>query len=356
MLFSYLFYFTVLFICIFVAYWADKCGSKKILYLLISIFVFVTGFRNEEVGIDTPNYIELWDGIMSDDLIFVELGFQWLMLILQKISLNPVILFFTCSLIIYFFIIIRLWEFRKIASFPMMILVLYTFSLMPSMNVMRQYCAIAIIFYFTRYFFKKQYFKYFVGIIIATLLHTSALSAISLWGFELFWWNTLTRTKKFFFICAIVFFPLIILQLYTLMSSEYGQYFEDEKQSLGLLTLLKFAFILLSFYCSKLWSKHVDIANCGISEYSYVIKFIFLTYLFGVTLESLTYFFPFMGRIGLPFSIFGVIYIGILFKMTKNTFLKGCYFIAFLILYGMPFLISMIANGYGTMPYSFCWQ
>ena len=322
----------------------------------MSIFIFVTGFRSEDVGIDTPNYIEYWDAMSSDGLIFIELGFQYLIILLQKISSHPTLLFLTCSFIIYYLIIKRLWDFRAIASFPMMIAVLYTFSLMASMNIMRQYCAIAIIFYSTRFLFERQYLKFFIGVILATLLHTSGLSAIALLGFELFWWNKLSRTKKFFFICALIFLPFIILQLYNLITSEYGQYFEDEKQSLGLLTLLKFVFILISFYCSKLWRKRVNIVSYGIGGYNYVIKFIFLTCLLGVTLESLAYFFPFMGRIGLPFSIFGVIYIGILFKMTRKALLKYCYFIAFLILYGMPFLLSMLANGYGTMPYSFCWQ
>lgn len=319
------------------------------------IFIFVAGLRNEEVGLDTPNYIEYWEAISSDDIVYVELGFQWLILILQKISLHPTLLFITCSFIIYYLIIIRLWDFRKIASFPMMIAVLYAFSLMPSMNIMRQYCAIAIIFYSTRFLFNRQYLKFLIGIIIATLLHTSALSAILLYFFEFLWRPNLSKSFKILFIFVLIVFSVIGLQLYNLLNAEYGQYFEDSEESLGALTLLKIMFILISFYCSKLWSKKIVISDATI-EYRYLIKLIFNIYLFGVALESLTYFFPFMGRIGLPFSIFGIVYWGILLKLTNNIFLKECYFIAFLLLYGFPFIMSMVSNGYGTMPYLFYWQ
>lgn len=355
MLFSLLFYFTILFVCIFIAHLADKYNSKILLYLLISILVIVTGFRGDEVGIDTPNYIEVWDEIMVDGFVVVELGFQWLIMALQKVTTNPTSLFFSCSIIIYLLLVIRLWDFRKIASFPMMITALYTFSFMPSMNIMRQYCAIAIIFYSTRYFFKKQYVKFLVGVLLATLFHTSALSAISFLGFELLIWHDLSRAKRLFFLLTIVFFPMIGLAVYDFIDSEYGQYFENEEQSLGILTLLKFIFIVTSYYCSKLWSKKYLISDDQIENYSYISKFVFGSFLLGVTLESLAYFFPFMGRIGLPFSIWGIVFWGMLFKLTKNIVLKEVYFLAFLLLFGMPFLLSIVFNGYGTVPYYFCW-
>lgn len=355
MLFSFIFYFILLFTCIATAYIADKYNSKKILYLLISIFAFVTGFRGDEVGIDTPHYVDLWNEALSGNLLFIEVGFQWLIYVLQRFTKNPTIFLFVCSTIIYLFIIIRLWDFRKIASFPIMIAGLCMFTLMPSMNIMRQYCAISIVFFSTRYILgEKHYLKFIIGVFIATLLHTSALSAISFLGFELISWHNFSKLKKACVIAILILLPLIGLEIYNLAYSEYGEYFENEEQSLGSLTLLKFVFIIFSFYCSKLWKKAID--SNVINNYVYVSEFIFGAFILGVSLESLAYFFPFMGRIGLPFSIFGIVYWGMLFKLTKNLFLKKCYFIAFLFLLAMPFTLSILFNGYGTVPYLFCWQ
>lgn len=349
MFLSLIFYVFLLLICTTLAYYADKYNSKKILYLIIFIFTFVTGFRGEDVGIDTVNYIDFWDEVLSGNILFIELGFQWLIEVLQKVTTNYVILFFTCSFIIYFFIIIRLWELKRIASFSILIATLYMLVLMPSMNTMRQYCAISILFYSTRYLFNKKYLRYFGGIIVATLLHTSSLLGIVFGGFDLLNWRQYSLPKKIFFVLLLLLLPFFFFKAYELAYTEYGNYFESGEANIGLLTLLKILFISSSYYFSKIWLK--------VSSYDskYIVKVAFSSYLIGTCLESLGYFFPYMDRIGLVFSIWGILYWGILFKFTNNISLKYLYFMFLLVLIGLPFLLSIINNGYGTVPYSLCW-
>lgn len=347
MLISYLFYFLSLFICVFLAYCGDKYKSRKLLYLLILFVTSITGFRGNEVGIDTPNYIEIWDNILYGKTVYVEIGFQWFICLLQKITTNPVMLFFTCSLIIYSCFILRLWDFRNSASFPFMIAVLFMLVLMPSMNVMRQYCAVAIIFYSTKYLFTQRYIKYIGGIIFASLFHLSALIAISFLGLELLEWKKLSMQKRIFYSFLVVLFLLLGSLIYSFVLSEYGHYFENKEENLGILTLAKACFIVFSAFLSGLWRKKTLDENN-----KYIIKVSFSMYLLGVSIESLGYFFPYMSRIGIPFSIFSVLYWGILFRQTKNVVLNFIYFIALLLFVALPFLLSMVTNGFGTMPYS----
>ena len=138
MLFSYSFYLSSLFVCVFFAYWGSKYDLKPLLYLLILFLACITGFRGYEVGIDTTNYIKIWDNMLVGTPVYIELGFQWLICYLQKITANPTILFFICSLITYSCFVLRLWDFKNIASFPLMIAILFMLVLMPSMNVMRR--------------------------------------------------------------------------------------------------------------------------------------------------------------------------------------------------------------------------
>lgn len=355
MLNSLLLYCLFMFLSVGMAYLADKYNSIVLRNLLILFLIVITGFRGHEVGIDTPNYIETWDEIIFGIPVYSEIGFQWLMLLLQKFTLNPTSLFVSCSAIIFTFLIIRLWDFRQIASFTIMIAVLYMLVLMRSMNIMRQYCAIAIVFFSTRYLFQKGYLKFILGVIVATLFHTSSLLAISFLGFELLQWKQLSFRKKAFFILLIAIGVSLSVIVFSFINSKYGNYFEQTEVGLGLLTIVTFIFVLLSFVASNLWRKRIGIDYNAIGEHRYWIKVIFVAYFMGILLQSLGYFFPYMDRIGLMFSLFGIVFWGVLFKLTINVVLKLVYTFSLLFLIGWPFLSSILNNGYGTVPYTFCW-
>lgn len=355
MLSSLLLYFLFMFVAVGMAYLADKYNSIVIRNLLILFLVVITGFRGYEVGIDTPNYIETWDKVMVGYPVFSEIGFQWLIMLLQKFTLNSTALFVTCSVIIFGFLIVRLWDFRQISSFTIMIAVLYMLVLMRSMNIIRQYCAIAIVFFSTRYLFQKSYLKFLLGVGVATLFHTSSLLAISFLGFELLKWKQLSLRKKMCFVSLIIIGFCFSVVAYNFVSSEYGNYFEQPEVDLGLLTIISFVFVVFSFWASKLWRKKNGLDYYVVIEHRFLIKAFFVAYLFGIILQSLGYFFPFMDRVGLLFSLWGIAFWGTLFKLTINYTLKLVYGFSLLLLIGWPFLSAIINNGYGTVPYTFCW-
>lgn len=354
MLFSYLFYILSLFICIFFAYYADKYNSKLMRNLLICFLVFITGFRGYEVGIDTNNYVEMWDSMIIGAPVYCEVGFQWLILFLQHFSLNPTILFVTCSIITFGLLVIRLWDFRKIASFTVMVAVLYMLVALPSMNVMRQFCAVSIVFFSTRYLFQRHYLKFFLGILIASFLHLSALLGILFVGFELLEWKRFSILKKTIFSILILVGLFISGLAYEFVNSEYGHYFDSENVQPGLLTIALFVFIIFAFAVSNLNGKKVgnELSEVKISHFLILVSFI--SYVAAVLLQSLGYYFKYMDRIGILFSIWGIVFWGILFKLTKRISLTAFFFVAMLVLVGWPFITILIGNTLQVLPYSFC--
>lgn len=355
MLFSYLFFISSLSICSLFAYLADKYNSKLVRNLLICFLVLITGFRSVEVGIDSANYAEIWDAVLVGIPVFLEVGFQMLIQFLQRISTNPTILFVTCSIITFDLLIIRLWDFRNVASFTVMILVLFMLVVMPSMNTMRQYCAVSIVFYGTKFLFQKKYLKFILSVLIATSLHTSSLLGIVFIGFELLDWKQFSFLRKTCFVLLIIIGLSLAGLAYNYIISEYGHYFEDAEAHLGLLTIGSLLFIILAFGASKLNRKKIGFNSIEISKSHFLILVSFVAYIFGMFLQSLGYFFQYMGRVGLLFSIWGIVFWGVLFKLTKHKLLIIVYFLALLLFVAWPFISSMLGNSLGVMPYSFCW-
>ena len=355
MLFSYLFYILSLFVCTICAHCADKYNSKLIRNLLICFLVFITGFRGYEVGIDTSSYVAIWDAMIIGAPVYCEVGFQWLISFLQNFSLNPTILLVTCSVITFGLLVIRLWDFRKIASFTMMVVVLYMLVVLPSMNVMRQFCAVSIVFFSTRYLFQRCYFKFFLGILIASYLHISSLLGIFFVGFELLDWKRFSILKKAIFSVLILVGLIISGLAYEFVNSEYGHYFDNETVQSGSLTIVLFVFIIFAFAASNLNGKKIGKDLSEVRKSHFLILVSFISYVVAVLLQSLGYYFEFMDRIGILFSMWGIVFWGILFKLTKRILLTVLFFVAMLVLVGWPFITILRGNTLQVLPYSFCW-
>lgn len=342
-------YIVALLIFVLLSYWAQKCQSSRVVLALSVLFVCFTGFRAYSVGIDTENYIEIWNTVLAGRIAYVEPGFIWLCEFLQRYTDNPTILFLVCSAIIYPLIIFRLWDYRYIASFPMMIATFYMCDLMISMNVVRQYMAVAIVFYFSKYLFRGNYLVYLIGVILATTLHYSSLIALALFSTELLRWKYLSKPNKFFIVSGMAMLPIAFGIILNFASTEYGGYFSSVNNSeIGMLTMLKGLFILLSCFIFNIFKR-----NKYSSDDTYkMIMIIIIFSLIGLSFETLEYFFPFMGRVGILFHMFFLIFWGVLYKRNKGINIFIC-LVCYLLLIVYPFVSSIIGNGQGTVPFEF---
>lgn len=351
-----LIYIVILIAVVYLSYVAQKFNSKSLACCVAIIFIFFYGCRNEYVGKDTYAYRMMWDDVLNSSYSYVEIGFQWLIHCLSLVSSESTILFIGCAVIIYSLIIMRLWEWRFLASFPAAISVLYMAHFLPSMNIMRQYCAAAIIFYFVKYLISRKPYKFIVGVVLASLIHfSSIIAALFFLIMNFSRWKELTVKERKVYLLLTILFLVVLWFIYSLMIVKYGHYLGKGINDFGLLGVIKILFIIGSFWISKLWVRNYNNVN-NILLPNLLIKVSFVAYFLGTLLECLGYFMPILSRVGLYFSIFGVLYWGILFRCTRRQFTRMIYVCALLIIVGVPFIQSIVNNGYGTTPYSFIWN
>lgn len=349
---TYVVYTLTLLAVLFFAYQAQRTNKRIYVYAIVFLLTFVSGFRDFSVGKDTESYIQIFQYLEKGmfDWAYGEIGFKYISYILLRATGNYSFLFIIYACVTNYFIVFRLWDFQKIASFTWMIACYYISFYFMSMNIMRQFVAIAIVFYATRYIEQKKYIYFFCWMGIATLLHTSSLIGIGFVGLDIFQWRYLNRKQKCFIILSILFSPLAIPYILKAVA-RYGKYLEMiVSVNVGFMILFKFViftFSLITFYKGK--------ANGALLQdsYEYTTRTVKLYYLLGLIITGLGYFFLYTERSGLPFYIFECVYFGMLVKNTEcNQIFK--FVLTLLLLY--LFVLVLISNGQGQIPYTFIWQ
>ena len=144
--------------------------------LLFLSFAFVFGCR-WEVGVDYPHYLYryLTGGGERHEMLF-----HWVQILFVDNGFHFAFFFAFWALldIVGLFYCVKKYKFL----FPFLALMLMLTSLYLSMmNTMRQHAAIAVFLISLRYIDDKKLFKYCGGILIAFLLHKSAIILIALY-------------------------------------------------------------------------------------------------------------------------------------------------------------------------------
>lgn len=360
MIASYAIYIGVLALCWVLAYCANRYNSKHFVRVIILLLTCLAGLRAYSVGLDTSNYITKFEVIEKGnfDLAYgLETSFKYICYILLKLVNNGTFLLLIFALITNFLIVYRLWDFRKIASFSCSVSCYYMGFYFMTMNGMRQFCALAITFYATRYLPKKKYFRFILLVLIATLFHQSAIIGILPLGLEVFHWKTLSKNQKRFIglmICAI---PFAMVGGYMLLG-RYERYFRDVSFDIGFMILLKlifFFFMVLFVFKIQGLQGHYDSEISIQQEDKENLLLIPFCYFAGLCLAALGYIFPYTDRISWYFYISEGLFMGILMKdkAPLNRFIVG---ICVAGVMGYNFVYSMLNNSQGTMPYMFFWQ
>lgn len=360
-------------IYLFVPLWIILCGfitltniKKKEIFFLILVFLFLfplMAFRNINVGTDLQTYVYIFNSFsqykFNSPLYGEKYSFLYSIynIVLSYITPDYRILIFFNSLIIcicFFIFLIRLC--KKNILFSTLLLVLsYTFF--TAFNISRQFMSIGLVFNATYYLFHRQTIKYamlkfLIIVIIASLIHYTALFSIVM--IPLFYF-TKYRTK----IMYSILIPITILFLFSFggklivaISPEYNSYFSDNSifsfqnyQAKGKISILYFfylALILLYFYLRNKQKKEsvleIDLAMTPISFF-YIILGIVGT--FSPLLQRFNYYFSFSILMFIPaFSR--------LFVKNERLFIN---LVLCAILF-IPFYIQLAGNYSGILPYS----
>ncbi len=149
--------------------------SKLFIFISMTALVLVSGLRNN-IG-DTFFYMhsyKLMSGNFGDVKLKGDFGFNIYQTLLHHISSNPQILVFVTALITNVLIVITFLKYSRMIELSLFIYIA-SGMFMVSMNGMRQCLAGAIVFAATRYILKGKFLNFLLVVLLASLLHQTAL-------------------------------------------------------------------------------------------------------------------------------------------------------------------------------------
>lgn len=151
-------------------------------WISLLIPVFLAGLR-WNVGTDYYNYQEIYHMVNSftkfEDFAAqsgqTEWGYMLLNVICYRIFNNEQMVFFLSSLMIYsmFFCGLRLEQESHSILFSLYIF--YMCFFFQSMNIIRQYIAMGILFLIQKYIWERKPVKFLIGVIVAMLFHNTSI-------------------------------------------------------------------------------------------------------------------------------------------------------------------------------------
>lgn len=174
-------------------------------WLVLSV---IEGLRSFDLGTDTSTYAYLFT---TDGMDSLEAGFQLLGKAVHLFTNDPVVFILAISLVTNGLIVFSIY---RISSNPYVSIFCYVtlFYYFQSFNVMRQYVAIGIILVAYSFLRQNQFFRYFMGMILAFLFHNSAIVGFLLLPYH-FIKNSNRGTKNIF---KSLIFPFVIGGLITI--------------------------------------------------------------------------------------------------------------------------------------------
>ncbi len=150
--------------------------AKIICTILASIpFILISAIRYD-VGTDylfryVPDYLKI---VAGNDVDNMEPLFKLLMKICIFISENYITLFIVTSTLIISLIMISIYKNSKNILLSVIIFVVGSFFFQ-SLNIVRQFIAVAILFFSYKYLFEKNKIYWIISLVMAFLIHTSSI-------------------------------------------------------------------------------------------------------------------------------------------------------------------------------------
>ena len=177
------------------AFWGQKIKSRngKIIFITLSIAITVllAGLRDIYVGIDTSHYYEnlwtealkkpsTWSFLKSYHKYYPSKEYLYALLLGASAQLtgNFHVFLTLVHLIVIGGIYIGAFRLKKYASPAFIVLLFYLFYYNHSLNIIRQYMAMAIIFAALPDLLNRKYKRYLVAVFIGVMFHNSSIMGI----------------------------------------------------------------------------------------------------------------------------------------------------------------------------------
>ncbi len=228
---SYVFYFAMFFSSLVWVNQYEKLSIinviDKIKYWMLITFpiVFMQGFRYD-VGTDYMSYVRLVRGFANDNSLFISwYSNEPLFMLIAKLSywlLEQEFMFFLIEAILMnlvFFVVAD--KYREEVSMVRLYIVYYLICVPYFLNAERQGLAVVIVWLSTKYAKEKKFLKFLMCIVMATLIHNTAIVGIAIYLLNILRGDN----KKFLRYFCVVFslgVPMILGRAFPVLASKIG--------------------------------------------------------------------------------------------------------------------------------------
>lgn len=230
--------------------------EKSLLLLSLLVPVLVSGLRynvgTDYYGTYTTDYYLILRGFRTRTELFNYYIYKFS----QYIS-NDIQMYFMLTTII--FVVLCFSAIHKYSVSPAYSVILFfiTYQYFTSMNVIRQYMAIAVVFWGLQYIFKRRYIKFTIVIFIAYLLHSSALIFIFLIPLERLKITPLKSASWCIGITAAFYILKPVLNKIIMMTG-YSYYLTESYTKFGASALFTVMNIMIYVFALVFQPKNVD--------------------------------------------------------------------------------------------------
>lgn len=329
----------------------NQRGRDLYFFLMGIVLILVSGLRSIDIGVDTMQFCTNFVRVAHCSSLLeallatrYETGFVLFCYVLSRITSNYQILILSSSIIITVSVLKFIKKNSCNVSMSVYIYIAMNFFGM-YMNVMRQALAISIFLWTYDLFYKeKKYFKYIVGIVIASTFHSSALVLLVLPFIS----KISFKTKSMLFMCGITLMLLIfarpIVTQVALLTGYAGyltkaNYFGSNYFGAFFLFLAN-SIVFLFCFIQK---------DCLDEQQMEWLKISFVSLMLTLCTMQISI----VGRIAEYFNVFGIVLVPNVLRLSKkikNRIFVKTLLIAFLFLYWIIIAIYR-PEWHGVVPY-----
>lgn len=330
----YIFFYLII---LFVGLWNTKKINFKYRMLFFTVFIFSA--LRFDVGYDYENYYKIILNLALTNYTQFELIPRYIAELSNYIDFTQ-LFFIVTSYIIVYSVHYVLKNYSKDYFLSLLIFISIPYFYFVSFSIIRQYCAVAIVFYGIKYIVQRKFSFYVATVIVASLFHYSAIVAVIIYFLNRISLNRVTSIALIissFFVTSVLLDVIVQIPRY----ASYADYNTGTGTSMQVFLLLMAVVFILFFDAFK----------------SIEARFYYTVFIVGVCVYSA---FILMGEAAARISGYFIIYLILLIPELRYKFKKKQFYLVVILfsmsMYAITFYLSY-ANPHKNhlVPYQVFW-
>lgn len=328
-------------IVLLLTYINKNTKSKKMNFLEFIIVLIISLFSGLRYGVGW-DYWSYVDVIEQKYVTNINLSYEYLniyfMNFVRLIDFNQ-LYFLVNSFITVFLISLTLKKYSSNFNLSILFFLFFPIFFLNSFSVIRNFTAIALVFFGVRFIIERKFFMYLLIVIFATLIHNTAIFTIIFY----FLYKIKFSTVQLLLTLPLLYFIRVFsIYLIKLSGISYAYYFTYEQNTEGRFTILIYLFFLflLLFFKKRLIMK----SN---SKEFMLNQFIFGVLIF-LTFLNLG---PVASRLSIYFTLYILLFIPDFFDFFKYKSEKNALKFIYIVILVLFFSYTLLIGSETYIPY-----